>query len=246
MALSPSRSPALWVSSAAGALLCLLTLVSCSSVPAPVAGSAPVPAASVAALAAGPVTWGGPREYEVEELTPIINRALKAGGRDFARGRKAFDDLNCALCHHFGEGAGGIGPDISGVGGRMGTSGILSEILEPSKDISDLFGTKTVTTLSGETFTGRMIANNGENVLLVPYPTIDPATMAMTWEGVPPIRIKIADVEKIEDSGLSPMPAGLINSLREDQVADLLAFLISGGDPANRMFQPSPGAAPGP
>ncbi len=250
LSFTPARFQARSLGSVSGlvALLGLAMLTGCSST----ASSSytdtllPDPAPVVAAVPAGPVTWGGPREYEVEELTPIINRALKAGGRDFTRGRKAFEDLNCALCHHFGEGAGGIGPDISGVGGRMGTAGILSEILEPSKDISDLFGTKTVTTLSGETFTGRMIANNGENVLLVPYPTIDPATMAMTWEGVPPIRIKIADVEKVEDSGLSPMPAGLINSLREGQVADLLAFLISGGDPANRMFQPGPAAAPGP
>jgi putative heme-binding domain-containing protein len=240
----PSRSPALWFTFAGGALLGLMLLASCTSVPSPRAETAAAPAAPVAALPAGPVAWGGPREYEVEELTPIINRALKAGGRDFARGRKVFEDLNCALCHHFGEGAGGIGPDISGVGGRMGTDGILREIIEPSAYISDLFGTKTVTTTNGDTFTGRMLANNAENVILVPYFTVDPTTMATTWDGVPPIRIKAADVADLEDSGISPMPPGLINSLKEDQVADLLAFLISGGDPANKLFKPAAAVPP--
>jgi len=186
------------------------------------------------------VVWGGPRAYEVEELTPIINRALKAGGRDFERGKSTFQTLGCPICHHFGEGVGGIGPDISGVGGRMGTDGILTEILEPNKYISDLFGTKLVTTKTGETFMGRMIANDATYVTLAQNYTIDLGSMTATWEGGTLAKIKVGDVDTIEESGVSPMPPGLINGLKEDQVADLLAFLISGGDPANKMFRTVP------
>lgn len=244
----PFRSPVLWIAgSSSGALLCLAMLASCASVTPPAAVVAPAPAPASPPSATLPTTavvWGGPRAYEVEELTPIINRALKAGGRDFERGKNTFQMLSCPVCHHFGEGVGGIGPDISGVGGRMGTDGILTEILEPSKYISDLFGTKTVTTKSGETFTGRMLGNDENFVTLAPNISVDPTTMSATWEGGPLTKIKAGDVETIEESGISPMPAGLINGLKEDQVADLLAFLISGGDPTNRMFQPVP-AAPG-
>ena len=64
--------------------------------------------------------------------------------------------------------------------------------------------------------------------------------MTATWEGGTLAKIKVGDVDTIEESGVSPMPPGLINGLKEDQVADLLAFLISGGDPANRMFRTVP------
>ncbi len=237
------RSPVLWIAcSVTGALLCLAALASGASAPAPATAVTSAPPASPpsAATPAAAVVWGGPRAYEVEELTPIINRALKAGGRDFERGKSTFQTLGCPICHHFGEGVGGIGPDISGVGGRMGTDGILTEILEPNKYISDLFGTKLVTTKTGETFMGRMIANDATYVTLAQNYTIDLGSMTATWEGGTLAKIKVGDVDTIEESGVSPMPPGLINGLKEDQVADLLAFLISGGDPANRMFRTVP------
>jgi hypothetical protein len=34
------------------------------------------------------------------------------------------------------------------------------------------------------------------------------------------------------------MPAGLLNSLRAEQILDLLAFLEAGGDPQKANFQP--------
>jgi hypothetical protein len=34
------------------------------------------------------------------------------------------------------------------------------------------------------------------------------------------------------------MPAGLLNSLRAEQILDLLAFLEAGGDAAKANFQP--------
>lgn len=246
----PARSSPSWIRLSVSGCLGLAMLAACSSTPA--SGPADVAATrssappSPAATPAAPVTWGGPRAYEVEELTPIINRALKAGGRDFERGKSTFQMLSCPVCHHFGEGVGGIGPDISGVGGRMGTDGILTEILEPSKYISDLFGTKTVTTKSGETFTGRMLGNDANFVTLAQNINVDPTTMSATWEGGPLTKIKASDVDTIEESGISPMPAGLINGLKEDQIADLLAFLISGGDPANRMFRPVPATSAAP
>jgi len=33
------------------------------------------------------------------------------------------------------------------------------------------------------------------------------------------------------------MPEGLLNSLREDEIQDLIAFLLSRGDPHSKMFR---------
>ena len=39
-------------------------------------------------------------------------------------------------------------------------------------------------------------------------------------------QIRRAEVESITPSGISPMPAGLINTLNEDELRDLLAYLL--------------------
>ena len=40
----------------------------------------------------------------------------------------------------------------------------------------------------------------------------------------------------MERSDISMMPAGLLNTLHEDEVLDLMAFLLSRGDAENAMF----------
>jgi hypothetical protein len=41
----------------------------------------------------------------------------------------------------------------------------------------------------------------------------------------------------VEPSKISMMPEGLINVLKEDEIADLVAYLLSGGDRKNAMFK---------
>ena len=38
----------------------------------------------------------------------------------------------------------------------------------------------------------------------------------------------------------SPMPPGLLNVLNRDEALDLLAYLLSRGNPADEVFQPAP------
>ena len=51
----------------------------------------------------------------------------------------------------------------------------------------------------------------------------------------------------MEEDPISPMPPGMINGNKEDEIADMMAYLMSGGNPSNRMFQPlAPAATPAP
>jgi putative heme-binding domain-containing protein len=208
-----------------------------------VAASAP-PAAP--AVAPSPFTGpggapGGPRQYEVDELTPIINRALR-GGRNYAQGKKVYESIGCTLCHLFGGGTGGIGPDLSGVGGRFGAFEILQSILEPSAVISDLYGTKIITTKDGKTISGKLDSEGENEVVLVQNYVVDPGTMSASWAGGPKVSVKTADIDSIEESTTSMMPPGLINGSKEDEVADMMAYIMSGGNPSSRMFLPLAGA----
>lgn len=48
--------------------------------------------------------------------------------------------------------------------------------------------------------------------------------------------VPVNELESIEPSSVSMMPPGLINSMSEDDVLDLLAYFISGGDPKHAAF----------
>jgi hypothetical protein len=48
--------------------------------------------------------------------------------------------------------------------------------------------------------------------------------------------VPVNELESIEPSPVSMMPPGLINSMSKDDVLDLLAYFISGGDPEHSAF----------
>ena len=48
--------------------------------------------------------------------------------------------------------------------------------------------------------------------------------------------VPVNDLVSIEASPISMMPPGLINTMSEDDVLDLLAYFISGGDPKHPAF----------
>jgi hypothetical protein len=48
--------------------------------------------------------------------------------------------------------------------------------------------------------------------------------------------VNVRNVKEVRPSKLSPMPEGLLNHLEVDEVLDLLAYLLSGGERQNRMF----------
>jgi hypothetical protein len=50
------------------------------------------------------------------------------------------------------------------------------------------------------------------------------------------LTIAATDIAKTEERKVSMMPAGLINALNEQELLDLIAYLLSGGDPKNGMF----------
>lgn len=179
------------------------------------------------------------KEWTVEELYRSANLALNKGGRNFERGQKVFEVTGCSLCHHFGGGVGGIGPDLTGVGGKFGAKEILESIIEPSAVISDLYGKVIVTTTEGRRYEGRPAGQTADTYSIIPAPSIDPATGTMAWIG--PIRnIPLNTVADIEDSPTSPMPTGLINNIKEEEIYDFLAFLISAGNPDDKMFKVKP------
>jgi putative heme-binding domain-containing protein len=111
--------------------------------------------------------------------------------------------------------------------GRFSVRDVLESVVDPSKVISDQYSAVTVVTTDGRVITGRIINLSGDS-LRINTNMLDPGAV----EGV--------DRKTIEEqfpSKLSMMPTGLLNTLHEDEMLDLLAYLLSRGDRNHPMFQ---------
>jgi putative heme-binding domain-containing protein len=187
------------------------------------------PVIEAAPIAPAPVI-GKPRqfvkEYKLNELTGVVEKGLQ--GRDFDRGRKLFGEANCFACHRYDNEGGALGPDLSGVAGRFSVRDLLESILDPSKEVSDQYAASRIELTDGRTITGRIVNQNGNSIMVMTN-MLDPNGLT---------NVDSRKVESITRSKESPMPKGLLDTFKEDEILDLMAYLLSRGDRASKMFKP--------
>lgn len=163
------------------------------------------------------------REWALDDLIPVVERGLRER-RDLDRGRRLYGIAACAVCHRFGNEGGGVGPDLTAVAGRFNVRDLLEAIVEPSKVISDQYGAVSIAKKDGRVVTGR-VGNLSGNSLNVIEDMFDPGRST---------NVRREDIEEIQPSKVSPMPAGLLNSLTEDEILDLVAYLLARGEPRDK------------
>ena len=164
------------------------------------------------------------KDWKMNDIVPLLATKLK--NRDFAHGKAMFAAANCYTCHHFAGEGGSVGPDLTGLAGRFSPRDVLESVLEPSKVISDQYAASEITTTSGKVIYGRINNYNG-NGIVVNTDMQDPNAL---------VTINRNEVESMVLSKVSMMPTGLLNMLHEDELLDLMAFLLSRGDAHNAMF----------
>lgn len=156
-------------------------------------------------------------EWTLAKLSPKLENGLL--GRDLERGRRMFGASGCFQCHRFvGEG-GAVGPDLTLVAGRFSPRDLLEAIIEPSKTVSDLYGNMVITRRDGEILTGRIVYHLQDDSMMVNSDMFNPAET---------VKVDRKDILSIEPSNSSPMPEGLLSLLTQDEVLDLLAYLVAG------------------
>jgi putative heme-binding domain-containing protein len=181
-------------------------------------------------VAAAPVV-GKPRptvkNWKLDELAPLVEKGLGLGRRDFDRGRRLFGEATCFACHRFANEGGSQGPDLTGSSGRFSVRDLLESIVEPSKVISDQYAAVEVTTTDGRLVVGRIVNHSGDGIMINTN-MLDPNAITT---------VNRKKVESMQPSRTSMMPAGLLDTLKEDEVLDLVAFLLSRGDRHHKLFK---------
>lgn len=150
-----------------------------------------------------------------------------ASGRNFKNGERTFSAARCILCHRFGNEGGATGPDLTQVASRFSVKDLTEAMTEPSKVISDQYQASIVETTKGKTIVGQIVSRNSGVVTMV----IDPENSEKI------IEIPNGEIESITPSKISLMPADLMKPLNQEEVLDLLAYLLSRGNPRDPMFR---------
>lgn len=168
------------------------------------------------------------------EVKPLDQKALDAlieevnTQGDPARGEALFRraDLNCARCHSLGQAGGGIGPDLSALGGSSPVDYVINSIMLPDQAIKEEYQTRIVLTDDGQILQGIVVDKDDKRIVLKDA-TGDLKTVA---------------VDSIEDSkeGGSLMPQGLVNLMTHAEFVDLARFIADLGKPGRYAVPTAP------
>ena len=167
------------------------------------------------------------KEWKLEDLAPRLGEVGR--GRSFDGAKAALVSCQCVFCHRVGQDpslpAGVFGPDLSQVSARFNRHDLLMHVLQPSLVIDEKYRNTLLTLTDGRTLSGSLEREDDERVVLKPNP--------LSPEVVETAKAQIKS-RKVSDT--SPMPPGLLNALKAEQIFDLLAWFEAGGDPKHAVW----------
>ncbi len=149
----------------------------------------------------------------------------KITGANFEQGRNLYHATNCAKCHRLAGEGGAIGPDLSTAGLKFSLPDLMDAIIEPSKAISDQYGSHQIATVDGQVLIGRVVKLEDKFHVY----TIDVDR--------PPVVLSSDDIDEMVPSAVSQMPIGTIDTLNATELKHLIAYLLSSGDPKAEVYR---------
>jgi putative heme-binding domain-containing protein len=167
---------------------------------------------------------GPGRRWTLEEAEPLVANLV---GRDLVKGKAMYAASLCQSCHTMQGEGGAIGPDLSQLGTRFSAKDILVATIEPNATISDQYHSTVLELKAGGSIVGRITNEDAKNYYISQNPfapndikTVSKSTVALK-----------------KNSEVSIMMPGLINRLNEEELKDLMAYLISGGNAAHAVYK---------
>ena len=149
----------------------------------------------------------GPRGEVIARYTPALK--LEA---DPERGSKVFA-RECATCHRLGKSGFEVGPNLATIRNR-GPENLLTQILDPSRELMPNYVDYIVTLDDGRVLTGLIASESATSVTLKRAQGAEDTLLRQ-------------NIEEMVTTGKSLMPEGFEQKIKPQEMADLLAFLSS-------------------
>ena len=156
--------------------------------------------------------WGTVRETEADKLEAIARYKKMITAHppgDAPRGRAIYTRA-CQQCHTLFDTGGKVGPDITG-SNRGDLDYLLQNVIDPNAVIPNDYRTWNLETKDDRVITG--IATRQDDAAV----TIVTANETLV--------IPRAEIASLQQGELSMMPEGLLQSLSDEEVCDLVAYL---------------------
>ena len=167
------------------------------------------------------------KDWKLADLEPRLGEVSK--GRSFANAKAVLISSQCVFCHRVSQDAslpaGIFGPDLSQVSARFNRHDLLMHILQPSLVIDEKYRSTLLTLTDGRQMSGSLEREDDERVVLKPNP-LSPEV----------VEVAKAQIKERKISDISPMPPGLLNALKAEQIFDLLAYFETGGDASHKAW----------
>lgn len=149
-------------------------------------------------------------KYTAEDLAEFL--ASDQANGSTSRGAEVFVKAQCAKCHRFESQGESLGPDLTTIAKRFTRKELIESIVHPSHVISSQYASRTVLTTDGRQITGLVAPGaSGETVIL--------------QASGEKLTLNSGDIDVTKPSKVSIMPAGLLDPLSQEEVADLFALL---------------------
>lgn len=158
------------------------------------------------------------------DLTPAQIQAIAAASAtrgDAARGERVYRraELGCMTCHSIGGVGGKVGPDMTSIGASAPADYLVESLFLPNAKIKEGYHSLVIETKDAQEFSGILVRESGQELVL---------RNAANQE----VSVALKNIAK-RANGLSLMPAGLLEALKENERLDLFKFLTLLGKPGD-------------
>jgi len=167
---------------------------------------------------------GPGRNWQMGDALPVVESGLAT--RNFEQGKAMFAASRCISCHSMRGEGGNVGPDLTQLGTRFSSKDMLESIILPSKVVSDQYAATIFALKDGSSVLGRLTNEDNDKYVVSQNP--------FAPEQLREIPKKEVTSSKI--SNISIMMPGMINRLNEEELKDLMAYLMAGGNKEHKVY----------